>query len=74
MSSLGTVRDRLGEVLEPEQANVLAEVITESYSDLVKTGDLMNLNQSLKTLLQLKNVLSKELKNWLKLKNVLSKV
>ena len=50
MSSLGTVRDRLGEVLEPEQANVLAEVITESYSDLVKTGDFNELKSIVKDL------------------------
>lgn len=43
MTSVATVTRRLERVFEPEQAKVLAEVIDESYSDLVKTGDFNEL-------------------------------
>jgi len=36
---------KLGTVFNPQQANVLSEVITEAYSDLVKTGDFNELKE-----------------------------
>ena len=39
MISPATIKERLSSVFEPAQANVLTEIFSESYTDLVKTGD-----------------------------------
>ena len=41
---------KLGAVFNPQQANVLSEVITEAYNDLVKTSDFNELKEIVKTL------------------------
>ena len=43
---------KLGAVFEQQQATVLAEVVTEAYNDLVKTGDFNELKGIVKELAQ----------------------
>ena len=43
MISPATIKERLNSVFEPAQANVLTEIFSESYTDLVKTGDFKEL-------------------------------
>ncbi len=43
MSGRAKIAKKLGAVFEPQQAVILAEVVTEAYSDLVKTGDFNEL-------------------------------
>ena len=39
MQAATNIKKRLGKVFDNKQAGVLSEVITDAYSDLVKTGD-----------------------------------
>ncbi|MGB9870162.1 MAG: hypothetical protein ACPLYD_00660, partial [Anaerolineae bacterium] len=41
---------KLGSVFEPKQARVLTEVITEAYSDLVRTRDFNELKEIVREL------------------------
>jgi predicted nuclease with TOPRIM domain len=43
MISPATIKERLNSVFKPAQANVLTEIFSESYTDLVKTGDFKEL-------------------------------
>ncbi len=44
------IAKKLGMVFEPQQAVLLAEVVTDAYSDLVKTGDFNELKSIVKEL------------------------
>lgn len=50
MATVQTLTRRFERVFEPQQAAVLAEAITESYSDLVKTNDFNELKAIVKDL------------------------
>ena len=43
MISPTSIKERLNSVFEPAQANVLTEIISETYTDLVKTNDFKEL-------------------------------
>ena len=50
MYTLARARTRLEEVFEREQARVLAQVITDAYSELVKTSDFNELKEIVREL------------------------
>jgi len=50
MYALARARTRLEEVFEREQARVLAQVITDAYSELVKTSDFNELKEIVRDL------------------------
>ena len=75
MYTLVGMRTRLEEVFESRQAQVLAQVITDAYSELVKTSDFNELKeivgelaQAQKELAQAQRGPSSGWKNWRKRK------
>ena len=50
MQTATNIKRKLEEAFEPHQADVLSEVISEAYSDLVKTGDFNELKGIVKEL------------------------
>jgi len=50
MPTVATIKRRLKEVFDVRQAEVLAEVITEAYSDLIRTGDFNELKEIVRDL------------------------
>jgi len=50
MQTAVDIKKKLERAFEPDQADVLSEVITEAYSDLVKTGDFNELKGIVKEL------------------------
>jgi len=50
MQPAPNIKQKLEEAFDPHQADVLSEVITEAYSDLVKTGDFNELKGIVKEL------------------------
>jgi len=50
MQTAVNIKKKLAQAFKPQQAEVLSEVITEAYSDLVKTGDFNELKGIVKEL------------------------
>ena len=50
MHSVSALQERLSQVFKPKQAEVLSTVITEAYSELVKTSDFSELKAIVKDL------------------------
>ena len=63
MISPATIKERLSSVFEPAQANVLTEIFSESYTDLLKTGDFNELKSIVKELADAQKRTEKELRN-----------
>jgi hypothetical protein len=63
MISPATIKERLNSVFEPAQANVLTEIISETYTDLVKSSDFKELKSIVQDLAEAQKRTEKELRN-----------